>query len=96
MATASALQTGHLFDAAFFAAFYLGMVVLLVRFGLVVAAVSVLVNDILSGLPVTADLSAWYAGASLFALLSILAVAIYGFHTALAGRRLFKDELLQG
>jgi hypothetical protein len=41
------------------------------------------------------DFSAWYVGASLLSLAVAAAVAGYGFHTALAGRPLFKDDLLE-
>ena len=41
--------------------------------------------------PLTADFSVWYAGASLFALLSVAAMAAFAFHASLAGRPLFGD-----
>lgn len=40
-------------------------------------------------------LSGWPAGASWLALVFVAAVAGYGCHTAMAGRPLFKDELLE-
>jgi hypothetical protein len=39
--------------------------------------------------------SGWQSEASWTAIFIITAVAVYGFHTALAGRSLFRDELLQ-
>ena len=39
--------------------------------------------------PLTTDSSAWYAGTSLFVLLVLAAIAIYGFRIALAGRPMF-------
>ena len=39
--------------------------------------------------PLTTDSSAWYAGTSLFILLVLAAIAIYGFRIALAGRPAF-------
>jgi serine/threonine-protein kinase len=39
--------------------------------------------------PLTTDSSAWYAGTSLFLLLVLAAIAIYGFRIALAGRPAF-------
>jgi hypothetical protein len=39
--------------------------------------------------PITADFSVWYAGASVFALLSVAAMAAFAFHSSLAGRPLF-------
>jgi len=45
--------------------------------------------------PAMCGLSGWQSEASWTALLFIAAVTVYGFHTALAGRPLFRDELLQ-
>jgi hypothetical protein len=39
--------------------------------------------------PLTTDSSAWYAGTSLFVLLILAALAVYGFRIALAGRPMF-------
>ncbi len=44
--------------------------------------------------PLTADFSAWYAGSSLFAIASVLALTAYASYTALAGRPLFKAGFL--
>ena len=41
--------------------------------------------------PLTADLSSWYAGGMVFVGLSILALAVWGFWTSLAGQRLWKS-----
>jgi hypothetical protein len=43
--------------------------------------------------PWTTSVSVWYARTSLLAIAAILAVAIYGFRTTLAGRPLWRDEL---
>jgi hypothetical protein len=45
--------------------------------------------------PVTSDLSAWYAGDFLPALVVSLAVAVYGFRVSLGGRPLFRGGLLE-
>ena len=42
----------------------------------------------------TFDLSAWYASGSVLVVLVLIGLAGYAFHTSLAGRQLFKDELL--
>jgi hypothetical protein len=44
--------------------------------------------------PLTADSSAWYAGTSLFLLLVLAAIAVYGFRIALAGRPLLSGARL--
>ena len=70
-------------------------VVVLLRFGLLAFVVSMLVTSRLGNLPITLDFSSWYAGGSLATMLTLVAVAAYGFHTALAGRPLLRDELLE-
>jgi hypothetical protein len=39
--------------------------------------------------PITAQLSAWYAGIGLAGLALLLALALYAFHTSLGGQPLF-------
>jgi hypothetical protein len=50
---------------------------------------------ILHQVPLTTDLSAWYAGNSLMVLVLTAAMAVWAFYISLAGRRLFKDTLLE-
>ena len=67
----------------------------IVRFG-VLAAVAYYFTfycAILGGAPWTTSVSVWYARTALLAIAAILAVAIYGFRTTLAGRPLWRDEL---
>jgi hypothetical protein len=46
--------------------------------------------------PLTTDLSAWYASTTIFAVVVVvLAPAAYAFHTAVAGRPLFKAGFLE-
>jgi hypothetical protein len=88
------LATHHpLIDSPVWILIYLIAAVAVVRFGLVVLAVAVFTADLLLNLPFTMDLSAWYAPASTCVVLSILALAVWGFYTALAGQRLLKDDL---
>ncbi|MGB9422746.1 MAG: serine/threonine-protein kinase [Candidatus Acidiferrum sp.] len=65
----------------------------MVRFGLVVLATAVFTADILLNVPYTLDFSAWYAPLSICMVLSIVALAGWGFYTALAGQKLLKEEL---
>jgi serine/threonine-protein kinase len=69
--------------------------IILIRFGLLAGmfAEFFLLLGILY--PLTSDLSAWYSGATFFAVTIGLAVAIYGFYVSLAGQPLFKGGLLQ-
>jgi serine/threonine-protein kinase len=62
----------------------------LIRFGLVAAIVMQVAVRLISGFPITFDMSAWYAGYGLAALLVLLALVGYGFRTSLGGRRVFE------
>ncbi|MBZ5633138.1 MAG: protein kinase [Acidobacteriia bacterium] len=67
----------------------------IVRFG-VLATVALMFTwycAIGGGAPWTTSVSAWYARTTMLAIAAILAVAIYGFRTTLAGRQLWRDEL---
>lgn len=88
--------SAHACEAAFGILGLSIMMLVLIRFGLVAALAAGIITDLLRSMPLTFDLSVWYANTSLVVLGFIGAMAIYGFHTALAGRSLFKDELLDG
>jgi hypothetical protein len=66
-----------------------------VRFGLVTLAAGILTANVLLSVPVTASLSSWYAGSSVFVYSSVIALALWGFYTSLGGQRLFKADLLE-
>ena len=68
---------------------------ILIRLGFFALVAMFYFLNLLVVAPLTFDLSAWNAGASMFALLAILVIAGYAFHTALAGRSLIKGELLE-
>lgn len=69
--------------------------VVVVRFGLVALAVGIFTADLLANIGMTTDFSAWYAGNTLFPLLFVAALAVWGFYTALAGRPLLREELFE-
>ena len=50
--------------------------------------------QLLRSFPITADLSAWYAETSVFVLVSVFALSVYGLHASVARRPLLKDALL--
>jgi len=88
-------STGSPALAALFTAVSTGLLVFaMLRFGLVALIASFFVMVLLQMFPITADFSAWYAGASLFALLSVAALAALAFRASLAGRRLLGDAEL--
>jgi serine/threonine-protein kinase len=58
-------------------------VFVVLRFGLLSLAVLQFVSPVLQAAPITLDFSQWYAGRSLFVLLVVVAIALYGFRVAL-------------
>ena len=70
-------------------------VISIARFGLL-AHYSFFLFWVLSfTLPITANFSKWYAGATLFSFIVIMGLSIYGFYLSLAGQPLFKGKLLE-
>jgi serine/threonine-protein kinase len=72
-----------------------GLVAFIVlRFGLLAMAVYIFVDELTRGVQATLHTSAWYLGNSVFLLACIVALAAWGFHTSIAGKRLWKQDLL--
>lgn len=69
--------------------------VVLMRFVLVALMASCLFSFLFSLFPITPQPSAWYAPSGYVALAVVLAVLLYGFRIALAGRPLFGAALLE-
>ncbi len=65
------------------------------RVGLLAGATSFYCWYSLDLLPLTADMSKWYAGSSLFCLATLGVLAIAAFWICLAGRPILKDELFR-
>ncbi len=74
--------------------FALFAAILLFFGGLLTIIVCGFVTAILGSLPLTMDFSAWYSSTTLFAVVVVLALTAYAFHTAVAGRPLFKAGFL--
>jgi hypothetical protein len=70
--------------------------VVLIRFGLLATIVAFLFSDHPLWLPVTSDLSSWYAGPSFLSLALMAALAAYGFCLSLAGRSLLAGADILG
>jgi serine/threonine-protein kinase len=90
-AAAGAVWTSPFFMGAIVS---IGLIVML-RFGLLATVVLLLVRRLLV-FPITADMSLWYAGSGIFAIVVIVALAGYGFYVSLAGRPLFGEGMLNG
>ncbi len=65
------------------------LTIAILRFGLIAAIFAYATKSILE-LPHTLDFSAWYAGTTMVPLILLAALAVYGFRTALGGRRLIQ------
>jgi len=71
--------------------------VVLLRLGVIVTVVGVSLGiGMHERLPMTLDFSTWYAGSTILALGFAVALAVYGFHTSLAGRPAVGDRTLDG
>ena len=66
---------------------------MILRFGFITLAVGIFTADLVGGLPLTSDLSSFYIGAPAFVFGLVLAMALWGCYTALAGQKLVKEGL---
>ena len=66
---------------------------IVIRFGLVPLAVAIFTIDMLGNVPFSADFSSWYMTTSVLALVSVVAIAGWGFYHSLGGQPLFKVEM---
>lgn len=71
------------------------LVFVVLRFGLLSLAVLQFVSPVLQAAPITVDFSQWYAGRSLFVLLVLVGIALYGFRVALGKRPIFGAVALE-
>ncbi len=84
---------GGLIAVAFGLVLAAAVILIFLRFGLLALVFGNFFGHLLE-FPLTTDSSAWYAGTSLFLLLVLAALAIYGFGIATAGRPLFSGARL--
>jgi serine/threonine protein kinase len=66
-----------------------------VRFGLIALGVACFMANLLLNVPYTLDFSNWYAAHCVFIVLLFVALGVWGFYLSLAGKQLWKDELLE-
>jgi len=78
-----------LIDALFSAPFLWIYLYILYRFGLVALTVLFFVDQLADNMPLASPLSAWYTEGGLVAMVTILAVAFYGFYVSRAGKPVF-------
>jgi hypothetical protein len=67
----------------------------LIRFGLLALVFMQFFSLSFTAYPVTSDLTAWHAGSTIFMLALTAALLAFGFHTSLAGQKLFSGSLVE-
>jgi hypothetical protein len=82
-------------DIALYAAVQTGVILVAVRFGLLTMLVASFVSVLLAQVPITLDSSEPYASSSRLIVATVIALAGYGWHTALAGRPMLGGLLLK-
>jgi hypothetical protein len=91
--TLKVLGSNHIvLDVIVWVLLYTVAVIVVFRIGFVALAVGIFCTDLLSSIPLTLDFSLWYAGNALFPLLSVIALALWGFYTAMAGKKLWNAD----
>ena len=84
-----------LVDIALFAAVHTAIILVAVRFGLLTMLVASFVSVLLTLVPIAIDSSVPYASSSRLVVATVIALAAYGWHTALAGRPMLGAILLK-
>jgi hypothetical protein len=72
----------------------LTITILVARFGLLATMVAQLFFFLTVEYPITTDFSAWYASSTIFAVVIVLGLAVYGFYSSLGGQPVFGGRLL--
>ncbi len=85
-----------LIDSLFTAPFFLLFMFVLWRYGLVCLAALFFVDQLLNSVPIVMPLDSWYAEGGVVGLITTLALAVYGFQAAKAGKPIFGGNLLEG
>jgi len=67
-------------------------VLIVLRFGLVPLACAIFTINLMANIPFSADFSAWYMTTSILGLLSVVALAAWGFYHSLGGEPLWVVE----
>jgi hypothetical protein len=87
------LPRGDAVQLASFSMYSLLMITLLIRFGVLTFYTAMATSYLLFAMPVGLDFNAWYEDGGRMCVLLLAALAMYGFHSALAGRRVLREHL---
>jgi hypothetical protein len=82
-------------DALVWVTIYVIAAIAVVRFGLIVLGIGCFMTNLLLNVPFTLDFSNWYAVHCMFIVLIFVAFGAWGCYLSLAGKPLWKDELLE-
>jgi len=85
--------SGNWFDRFNNLGFTLLLTLVLHRFGLLATATTLFVDNIVTAVPITTNLSAWWSGPMIASLLMLIAVAWFAYSAARAGQPLFGQLL---
>jgi hypothetical protein len=85
--------SGDWFDRFNNVSFTLLLTFVLHRFGLLATATTLFVDNIVTAVPMTTDLSAWWSGPMIASLLMLIGVACFAYYAARAGQPLFGQVL---
>jgi hypothetical protein len=85
--------SGNWFDRFNNLGFTLLLTFVLHRFGLLATATTLFVDNIVTAVPITTNLSAWWSGPMIASLLMLIAVAWFAYSAARAGQPLFGQLL---
>jgi len=72
---------------------YSGLAFVVLRWGILAMAISILVSKIIGNTPFTTHSSAWYFASGVCMLACVLALTAWAFRTAIGGQRLWKTDL---
>lgn len=92
-ALGSAPTTGWLIAIMNGVIFLPGMILVLMRFGLLSGVASVFAGLVMGAAVASLDLSSWYADRALVSIAVLVAILVYGAATALGGKPIFGDPL---
>jgi serine/threonine-protein kinase len=67
--------------------------IIVLRFGFIPLLCAIFTINLLANVPFSADFSTWYMPASIMALLSVVALASWGFYNSLGGETVWRPEL---
>jgi hypothetical protein len=85
--------SGNWFDRFNNLGFTLLLTLVLHRFGLLATATTLFVDNIVTAVPMTTNLSAWWSGPMIASLLMLIGVACFAYFAARAGQPLFGQVL---